>query len=110
MPVLSELQHSEDREGPFKIYIYDVAGGHMHQGGTWFRKGRPHYPDEEITLMEAHSRCDQAMQAGYEVRICDGGDNLVFHFDRKQIVHGQKFWEEVKASGAPSKGAPFGKD
>lgn len=93
MTILTELQRSEDREGPWKLYIYE-PNSQYHSGGIWFGK-KLRYPDEEITLAEARRRCENAVGIGREVRICDGGDKLVFHFDRKQVVHGEKFWEEV---------------
>ena len=93
MTTLTELQHTEDREGPWKLYIYD-HNIPFHQGGIWFRKGPLRYPDEEITLAEAKRRCESAIAAGRQVRICDGGDMLVLHWDGK-FLYGEHFWKEV---------------
>lgn len=91
---LTDLQHSDDRKGPWKLYIYE-PGGQYHLGCVWFEDS-PKYPEEgEIATREANDRCVQAMLSGREVRICDGGDNLVFHFDGKRVLHGENFWPEI---------------
>jgi hypothetical protein len=35
------------------------------------------------------------MAEGREVRVCDGGDMLVFHATNSGILHGATFWEDV---------------
>jgi hypothetical protein len=90
---LTELQHAEVGEGPWKIYIYGKSG--YHTGGIWFRKGKAKYPDEEISLAEAKNRAEKAIADKREVRICDGGDMLVFHSQDGKILYGEGFWEAV---------------
>lgn len=90
---LTELQYSEDRRGPWKLYIFEPNSPY-HRGGVWFR-AVPKYPDEEITTVEAEKRATEAIKAGREVRICDGGDMLVFHAERGAIVYGEKFFQEI---------------
>jgi len=91
---LTELQYGEDRKGPFKMYIYEPHSEY-HRGGVWFRK-KPLYPDEEITTAQAHNRAFAAVAKGLEVRICDGGDMLVFHAKDGKILYPEnpkEFWE-----------------
>jgi hypothetical protein len=90
---LTELQHAEVGEGPWKLYIY--GKDHRHSGGVWFRKGKPKYPDEEITIADAKVRSDYAVAKGLEVRICDGGDSLVYHSQNGKVLYGEGFWEAV---------------
>lgn len=91
---LDQLQHSDDRKGPWCLYVYEADGQH-HRGGTWFQDS-PKYPEEgEITTREAQTRCILAVTDHREVRVTDGGDMLVFHFDGEKVVHGQSFWNEV---------------
>jgi len=91
---LTELQHSSDRAGPWKMYIYDKNSAY-HRGGFWFMDD-PKYPEEgEVTTTEAKTRCIIAVSEGREVRICDSGDMLVFHFDGMNVLHGHNFWNEV---------------
>jgi hypothetical protein len=95
---LTELQYVDSGEGPWALYIYGHDG--MHSGKKWFRRGTMKYPDEEITIAEAHKRVDEAIAKQYEVRICDGGDMLVFHSACGQILYpesGRDFWFEVEA-------------
>jgi hypothetical protein len=98
MPIetLTRLQYSEDRQGPWQLYIYE-ANSAYHRGGQWFRN-TPQYPDEEITTERAHSLAKEAFIAGLEVRVCDGGDMLVFHSKGKVILYGAAFWEEITKS------------
>jgi len=98
MPIetLTELQYSGDRKGPWKIYVYE-PNGQYHKGGIWFRKGPSKYPDEELGFAAAKVECANAMRNGREVRICDGGDMLVFHAKGSDILYGDKFWEEIAA-------------
>lgn len=90
---LTDLQHSDDRNGPFQLYIFDKAG--YHRGGRGFRTPTPKYPDEEITVQKAKLESDEAIKKGFEVRIVDGGDMLVFHHRGGKVLHGEKFWEEI---------------
>ncbi len=92
---LTELQYSNEREGPWRLYIYGPDG--YHSGGQWFRK-KPKYPDEEITTAQAHNRALVAVSEGKEVRITDGGDMLVFHAKGGKVLYPaepKKFWEEI---------------
>jgi hypothetical protein len=94
---LTELQHAEIGEGPWKLYIYGKNG--FHTGGVWFRRGPMKYPDEEITAEEAKSRADSAIADGREVRVCDGGDELVFHSQNGATLYpddGLDFWKTVR--------------
>jgi hypothetical protein len=90
---LTELQYAETGSGPWRIYVYDEDGFHL--GGKWFRKGPMKYPDEEITKEEAYQNAGAAINLGREVRICDGGDMLVYHAKDGQVIHGEKFWEDL---------------
>jgi hypothetical protein len=90
---LTQLQHSQDRQGPWKLYIYE-PNSEYHRGGVWFRKV-PKYPDEEIPLQLAFEKTDLALHLGREIRICDGGDMLVYHAKGGKVLYGEKFWEEV---------------
>lgn len=93
---LTELQYSTDRTEPMRLYVFRKDG--YHTGGVWFRT-KIKYPKEEITTAEAKRRTDEAMAKKLEVRICDGGDMLVFHAKDGKIVYGDDFWETViKAS------------
>ena len=103
---LTELQHAEPGEGPWRLYIYDDTG--FHSGGKWFRLGPMKYPDEEITKEEAYQNAVAAIILKREVRICDGGDNLVFHVRDEETLHGERFWESLgfdlrKASACATK-------
>ena len=92
---LTELQHAETGDGPWRLYIYGRDG--LHSGGKWFRKGLMKYPEEEITAAEASERAKSAIARKQEVRICDGGDNLVFHAANGAVLYGDNFWQEVTA-------------
>jgi hypothetical protein len=98
MPIetLTQLRYSEDRQGPWRLYIYE-PNSQYHRGGQWFRN-RPQYPDEEITTERAHSLATEAFAAGREVRICDGGDMLVFHAKGNAVLYGATFWEDITRS------------
>lgn len=65
---LTELQYSEDRRGPWMLYIY--TNGDYHSGGVWFSES-PRW-------------------------ICDGGDMLVYHWKGGLLLHGANFWSEIK--------------
>lgn len=90
---LTELQYSTDRNGPFALYVYGMNG--YHSGAQWFSKA-PKYPDEEITAKEARASSDLAVAVGYEVRVCDGGDMLVYHAKDSAVLYGFTFWSEVE--------------
>ncbi len=92
---LTELQYAEIGEGPWRLYIYGEDG--FHSGGKWFRKGPMKYPGEEISLPAAKSYADGNIAVGLEVKVCDGGDELVFHSKDGKILYGEGFWEVVKA-------------
>ena len=89
---LEDLQYSNETKGPFKLYIYE-PNSQYHRGGVWFRKGPMKYPEEEIPFDSAVERVAGAMADGREVRICDGGDMLVFHAKGAKILYGEKFLE-----------------
>lgn len=93
---LDTLQYSTDRKGPFKLYVFDEDG--YHSGGKWFRPGAPKYPDEELTIKEAQIRTESAEAHKQEVRICDGGDMLVYHSVDGEVIYPappSDFWKEV---------------
>jgi hypothetical protein len=93
---LTELQHAETGDGPWALYIYGRSG--YHTGKVWFRKGKMKYPDEEITAEEAKRRVEKAIADSREVRICDGGDMLVFHSQHGVILYpdsAEEFWKAV---------------
>jgi hypothetical protein len=94
---LTQLQHSDDRRGPWILYVYE-KDGERHWGGVWFM-AKPKYP-EELTIAIARGRCVASMLDGREVRVCDAGDMLVFHFANGQILHGETFWQDIDAGGA----------
>lgn len=94
---LTDLMYSQDRKGPFRLYILDKNG--MHTGGQWFRE-KPVYKDEEITSAEARDKVGEAMDEGLEVRICDGGDMLVYHSIGSTVLYPKPlgmFWTEIGA-------------
>lgn len=91
---LEGLRLSEDRYGPWKLYVFDV-NSEFHRGGVWFMD-KPKYPEEgEISTGEAFRRCCDAQSEGRQVRVCDGGDNLVFHARGDEVLHGETFWKDV---------------
>ncbi len=58
--ILSELQYSSDRKGPFKLYIYE-PNSEYHRGGVYFMKN-PQYPEEgEISTGDALALVEIAM-------------------------------------------------
>lgn len=89
---------AEVGKGPWKLYIYDLAG--FHDGARWFRSGKPKYPAEEITFARAKQYSEVAIGKGLEVRICDGMDNLVFRSERGKVTYGSTFWNEAKPDPA----------
>jgi hypothetical protein len=90
---LTQLQYSDDRWGPFALYIYE-PGGEFHTGKQWF-ENVPRYPDEVISTAEAKARVEKVIAEKRHVRICDRGDMLVFHSEDGKILFGEKFWEEI---------------
>lgn len=93
---LTQLQYSKDLRGPFALYIYNDDG--YHGGKQWFSKVI-RYPDEEISVLLAKSRVRGAEGLGFEVRICDGGDMLVYHSKDGEQVYPAKeidFWKAVE--------------
>ncbi len=98
----TELQYSTDRKGPFALYIYRHDG--YHDRAQWFRD-KPVYLDEEITTSQAHNRAFAANANKQEVRICDGGDMLVFHAKNGKIIYGENFWHEIDGDQKQKVGA-----
>lgn len=97
MTQLTELMYSNDRKGPFRLYIYGQDG--LHSGGQWVNRVIK-YPDEEIDCQEMMVRTMEAAAEGREVRICDGGDMLVYHCVGANILYPDKeamhtFWNEI---------------
>ena len=94
---LTELQYSGDRKGPFKLYIYEPNRTY-HLGGVWFRN-KPKYPGEEIPTSHAKIKALAAIAEGREVRVCDGGDNIVFHAKGDKVLYPAPpadFWREIE--------------
>ena len=54
------------------------------------------YPAEEITLRIAEALANRAIKLRLEVRVTDGGDNLVFHSIDGVVVYGADFWAEAE--------------
>ncbi len=95
---LTELQYSNDREGPWRLYIFDHDG--FHSGGQWFRKPPLKYPAEEITATEAMQLTMKAAAQGHEVHICDAGDRLVYRCKGLRVLYPKPsvdFWKEIGA-------------
>ena len=90
---ITELQHAETGDGPWRLYVYGADG--YHSGGKWFRKGPMKYPDEEISKEEAYQSVVAAVILKREVRICDGGDELVFHAKDGEVVYRAGFWTDL---------------
>jgi hypothetical protein len=91
---LTELQYSKQWRGPLGLYIYENDG--FHRGGKWFRE-KPKYPDEEISKEKAILAVKIAMEAGKEIRITDGGDEMVFHAKGGKVLfpnNPEQFWAE----------------
>jgi hypothetical protein len=97
MPFVDDLVYSNDRVGPWKLYIYGLSchpDAEYHRGGVWFAKVVK-YPEEEITLQEAEARYLTAFAEKRQIRITDPGDNLVLHARDGRVVYGASFWDEV---------------
>ena len=93
-----DLQYSDDRQGPFRLYIYRQDG--YHTGGRWFRKV-PKYtdpPDREIDYTTAMGMAFAAVARKQEVRVTDGGDMLVYHSKNGVVLYppqDRSFWQEI---------------
>ena len=82
---LTSLIHTQwDGKSPLKLYISNHSGFHF--GGQWF-EDIPQYPEEEITTVDAMQQAATAIAERREVRICDGGDRLVFHSAKGLVVY-----------------------
>lgn len=95
---LTELQYSDDRKFPLRLYCYAPDG--FHRGGIWFDRV-PKYPEDgEITVEQAHKLADQHLTSGSELRITNSGDFLVFHAQGRVVTYppegAEKFWESLK--------------
>ncbi len=90
---ITEFQYAETGKGPWRLYIF--GKNHFHSGGMWFRNGKPKYPDEEIPFEAAKGFAESAIGNKLEVRVCDGGDELVFHSINGKIVYGRTCWNEA---------------
>jgi hypothetical protein len=93
------LQYSEDRQGPWSLYVYLENSGY-HCGARYFRK-EPRR--EEMSIEQARAIAQDANAVKREVRIVDSGDMLVFHAKGGKVLHGGKFWEEIGGSGESRK-------
>ena len=103
----SPLQYSDDRKGPFKLYIYGQDG--YHSGGRWSRKvpKYPDPPDREIDSMCFGSRFQYMTAMGMafaavarkqEVRVTNGLDEIVYHAKNGVVLYpvkGRSFWQEI---------------
>jgi hypothetical protein len=90
---LTQLQYSQDRKGPFQLYVFG-RDGRSYTVRTWFAKPVT-FPDEEIPIAEARELATAAISHGQEVRVCDAGDELVFHSAGGKTIYGDRFWEEI---------------
>jgi hypothetical protein len=76
---LTKLQYTDEFDGAFRLYVY---------------------PDEQITIEEAKRCAEMAMARGREVRITNGGDNLVFHAKDGKVLWpkagAEEFWKRVE--------------
>jgi hypothetical protein len=91
---LTELQYTEDSEGPWALYIFGDDG--LHSGCQYFAKV-VEYEDEQIAVGEAMRRAVEAIAQKKEVRVCEGGDRLVFHSQDGKTTYGEGFWEATQA-------------
>jgi hypothetical protein len=91
---ITEFQYAETGKGPWRLYLF--GKDHFHSGGMWFREGKSKYPDEEISFAKAKELAEAAIGNKLEVRVCDGGDELVFHSENGKVVYGNTFWNEAK--------------
>jgi len=102
---LTEPVYGNDRNGPFRLYIYEADG--FHRGGVWAYKGGPtHYPNDpctEISTREMMMRAVESCAQGKEVRITDGGDLMIYHAIGGKILYPDSeamktFWQEITSS------------
>jgi hypothetical protein len=91
---LTELKYAEIGEGPWKLHIHH-GGPPYNSEVWWFRKKQTKHAIEEIALVEAKKRSDANIAQGLEVKVCDGGDELVFHSESGVVLYGEGFWEAV---------------
>lgn len=92
---LTEMQYAQVRnveEESWKLYIYNLDG--YHYGGHWFSKHVKH-PGEEIPIRSAWAKTVEAIANAQEVKICDGGDMLVFHALDGHVIYGADFWKTL---------------
>lgn len=93
---LTETFYSKDVRGPWALYVYEFNG--YHTGKQWFARVI-RYPDEQITIGDAKLRVLEAESQGREVRICDGGDFLVYHsLNGVQVYPSFDFWAAVEGA------------
>ena len=92
---LTKLQYSEDHRGPWQLYVYSPSG-RGYEVKTWFAK-QVKFPGEEITFDAAEQIMQTAMKEKQEIRICDGGDMLVFHALNGEVLYGKDFWESAES-------------
>lgn len=74
---LNQLQYSDDRTGILRIYVFHPSGRGYEARQYFSRHIR--YPEEEVSVGDAKAISDAAVSNGREVRITNGGDELVFH-------------------------------
>jgi hypothetical protein len=94
---LTEILFADPVKGEdFKLYLYGKDG--FHGGPIWFTSGRIRYPDEQIAAGVAQLLVEKHVRDGLEVRITNGGDFLVFHSQRGQMLfptNADQFWSKV---------------
>jgi hypothetical protein len=94
---LTELMFAEPIKGDdYKLYIY--GSDDLHGAAIWFTSGVIRYPDEQISAADARKLAEKNMRDGLEVRITNGGDFLVFHSQRGQMIYptnAEAFWSRV---------------
>jgi hypothetical protein len=100
---LTELQYTDELTGALQLYVYqpDSSSRTGYETRTWFTR-QIRYPDEQITIGEAKRCVEAAMARGQEVRITNGGDNLVFHAKDGKVLWpkagAEGFWKRVEAT------------
>ncbi len=92
---LTELQYSEDRNGPWQLYVY-AKDGSGYEVKQWFAKKIEH-PDEEVSILDAFciAMVATSNKRKQEVKVCDGGDMLVYHAKDGKVLYGETFWRDV---------------
>jgi hypothetical protein len=96
---LTRLQYGNNREGPFRLYIYDARG--YHSGAVYFDRVPRVF--NEISAKEAFKLASQALADGLEVRVTDDGDFLLFHARGATVLYPpltDDFWHQVGAYDA----------